>query len=168
MKTKLIYLLLPVICLIAIGCDKNNEETTQPQVEGSLINHSDCISFKTRPADADSNESCIEYTFDSTSNKLLLKHLNAGFNCAPGELSCEITFSNDTIFVEEFETWAIANCNCLFNLDIEINGIKAKRYYLKMIEPYIQGQETLEFYIDLKQTSSGEYCVERYKYPWGI
>jgi hypothetical protein len=53
-------------------------------------------------------------------------------------------------------------------MDIEITGIKAGEYFVKFIEPYCGDQKKLEFLIDLHQNSSGEYCVERDQYPWGI
>jgi hypothetical protein len=42
------------------------------------------------------------------------------------------------------------------------------QYTIKFIEPYASEQLPLLFGIDLKENSSGEYCVVREGYPWGM
>jgi hypothetical protein len=55
----------------------------------------------------------------------------------------------------------------LFDLDIEVNGIESKEYFVKIIEPYSGEQDKLYFGIDLGANINGSYCVTRNSYPWG-
>lgn len=168
MKSKLMLLLLPLFFLVLTGCQKTEEESKQQSVDGKVINYTDCKDFQAKSVKTESNESCVEYTFSAVDNKLILKHINSGFNCCPGDLYCNITFKNDTLEIEEFESSALCYCNCLFDIDIEVTDIEAGQYFVRFIEPYCGDQEKLEFIIDLQQNPNGEYCVERNQYPWGI
>jgi hypothetical protein len=112
--------------------------------------------------------SVVEYTFNPVRNLLTLKHINAGFNCCPDSIYCTITVRGNTILIEEFEKAALCHCNCLYDLEIEINGVEAKKYDLKFIEPYIGDQEEIVFEIDLGKAMNGSYEVNRKQYPWGM
>jgi len=168
MKTKLASKILFFSLLIIVACTKTSEDDTV--VSGKITKHTGCKMFDQASAttDTSANQSCIEYNYTLTEEKVNLKHINAGFNCCPGELHCSVTLSNDTITIEESESHANCDCNCLFDLDIEVSGIEAGEYFVKFIEPYCGDQQKLEFSIDLSQSSNGIYCVERNQYPWGI
>ncbi|MFA5420089.1 MAG: hypothetical protein WC341_16675, partial [Bacteroidales bacterium] len=60
----------------------------------------------------------------------------------------------------------LCKCNCLYDLDIEINGIDAKIYQVEFIEPYSDEQEKIIFELDLTMEKEGSYCVTRKQYPW--
>lgn len=79
----------------------------------------------------------------------------------------ETTVKGDTIIIEEYEKNGICDCNCLFDLDIELQGVIAGKYQIKFIEPYAIGQQEILFEVDLTTNESGGYCVTRKKYPWG-
>jgi len=113
------------------------------------------------------SQSCIEYSFDQSTKKLLIKHLNAGFNCCPESLWCTVTYRNDSIVIQEFEKHMGCKCNCLYDLDIEIEGVESGKYQLRMIEPYVGNQEKLSFELDLRTQIQGAFCVARKQYPWG-
>ena len=153
------------------SCNKTStKKEERPDIIGKVTNQTGCAD-RVKTSDnliADSNQSCIIYTFNAENEKLSILHENAGFNCCPGEINCRISFSNDTIVVEELEEYPMCDCNCLFNLEIEINGVLPSKYYLKFIEPYAGDQLKLEFEIDLLNHPSAEYCVERNMYPWGL
>lgn len=172
MKTKLTTILSIFISIIIVySCSKNStEQEEQPEVTGQVLSRSECNSHikTTLNSDADSNQSCIAYSYDAVNKRLNIIHENAGFNCCPGEVSCAISYVNDTITIEEIPELAMCGCECLFDLEIQVNGVLEKTYYLKFIEPYVGDQEKLEFMVNLQQQSSGEYCVVRYQYPWGI
>jgi len=171
MKTRLTTVLTFFILIFLFSsCTKNSSEQEQSEVTGKILNRSECKShFNAMTASgADSNQSCIVYTYDTKNKRLNITHENAGFNCCPGEVTCTISFSNDTITFEEIPEYAICNCDCLFDLEIEVNGILGKTYFLNFIEPYAGDQEKLQFTIDLRQQPSGKHCVERNEYPWGI
>lgn len=172
MKSKLTTILtLFILVILTYSCEKNsNESEDQPEINGKVLSRSECKSqFKDlSTSDADSNQSCIAYNNDAENKRLSIIHENAGFNCCPGEVTCGISFSNDTITIEEIPQSAMCNCDCLFDLEIEVNGVLGKAYFLKFVEPYVGDQEKLEFMIDLQQIPTGQYCVERNQYPWGI
>jgi hypothetical protein len=157
------------IGVFVLGCEK--EENIPAEISGQLISNTQCKDFFKSASEGITTPdslSCIEYTFNQTDSTLTLKHINAGFNCCPELLSCEVTASGDTLIIEEFEKSALCDCNCLYDLDIVINGVLDKQYKIKMVEPYARDQEELFLEIDLSVEVSGSFCVLRKRYPWGI
>ena len=169
MKTttyKIIF--IGVLIFLSYSCEEN--KINNNDITGKLIRNTDCKTFKSASIGSEVSDtlSCINYTFDTSVNKLILKHVNAGFNCCPESLYCAVSLSNDTIIIQEFEKESLCDCNCLYDLDIELNGVQAKRYYIKIIEPYAIGQEELDFELDLEHSNEGSHCVTRKHYPWGF
>jgi hypothetical protein len=159
------------IGLIVISCEKENAKNKQLNLTGQLISNSTCKNgLKSTSATniTPDSLSCIDYSFDNLSNKLIIKHINAGFNCCPDSLYCNISLKNDTIVIQEFEAAALCDCNCLYDLDIEINGVDSKKYQIKLIEPYLSEQSEIIFEIDLTKNMNGSFCVTRKQYPWGM
>lgn len=70
--------------------------------------------------------------------------------------------------IQEYEKVADCKCECLYDLEIEVNGVDFKKYQIKFIEPYALEQDKLDFEVDLTKDSNGTYCVTRKQYPWGI
>lgn len=154
--------------IIGWACSGTHEQGSVP--EGRLISYSSCKSAaKSTGADIDQNDtiSCIQYQYDETTKLLSLQHINAGFNCCPGELTCTVTLLGDTIMVVESESVKGCKCDCLYDLDIEISGIEPQSYFLKIEEPYCGSQQEIGFKLDLPEIRSGNYCVSRTSYPWG-
>jgi hypothetical protein len=171
MKARMKLLLSAFVATTLIfSCNHENETNLPSDVNGQLVSHSECKDNKSGSGTAAISDSlsCVEYTFDPANNKLLLKHINAGFNCCPGNLTCNVTISNDTILIQENEEFAQCFCNCLYDLDIEITGIENQMYHLRFFEPYSGNQEPLNFSIDIESITSGSYCVTRTNYPWGF
>lgn len=168
---KVIYSILVcyLIMTISISCEKNNESNTVNNLvfSGQLTNNSQCKRELKSTANTPDSLSCVEYTFDKTINKLTIKHINAGFNCCPGDLYVITSLNADTIIIQEHATQAICNCDCLYDLDIELTGVEAKKYLVKFIEPYAIDQQEILFKIDLMNNIEGEFCVIRRLYPWG-
>lgn len=167
MRLTKILLILAITFYTFSACQKTN---TEDVINGKVLNQGDCKDFKIMRSTLEVADtlSCIVYNFLPSESKLLLTHQNTGFNCCPGELTCTISQNNDTIFIQEFEELAACDCNCLFDIHIEISGIETKVYYLKFIEPYCGDQEKLQFEINLSENTEGVHCVSRYDYPWGI
>ena len=175
MKQKIIpFAIAVVLATIFFGCKEDTIQSRNDkqilQFEGRLTNHTDCKTFQRAGLVVNSTDSssCIEYSFDAGNHKLMLKHINAGFNCCPESLYCLVTLRSDTIVIDEHEKLQGCHCNCLFDLDIEINGIEPGKYYIKMIEPYCGDQEKLYFEVDFAVRPAGSYCVKRTGYPWGF
>lgn len=166
MKSFFFGLFVLFFLMMISGCDKEN---TTSGISGSITGSSDCKSIKTLGLnDIADTLSCVDYLYDSTSHELSVIHINSGFNCCPGKLSCEITTNQDTIFVREYEKKAACDCDCLYDLFISINGVEPGVYVMKFIEPYADAAEELIFTVDLTAEISGSYCVVRKNYPWGI
>lgn len=135
---------------------------------GSLVGSSGCKTFQEvlSPDSAPADQDCVEYSYDGVGT-LLLKHWNAGFNCCP-EMATNVSIEDNVITIEEIEIAGYCDCLCLFDLDYEIVQLPPGEYTVTVIEPYVhEGQEILEFSIDLVSSPSGIHCVYRDFYPWG-
>ena len=174
MKTLNRLLLLLFGITFLAGCNEKKgipgEETLPGDITGRLVASSECKMGKLADELMNTPDtlSCIEFTYFSAEKKLDIRHINTGFNCCPGELSASISVSGDTIIIEESEEEAMCNCNCLFDLDLEINGVEIRSYWLKFVEPYAVDETSLVFEIDLTEETSGDHCVIRRLYPWGV
>jgi len=166
--TRYSALIITGLLFLISGCEKNTENNRELPV-GQLKSHSDCKLFKTAGSEADIPDtiSCVSYVFDASADQLSLTHVNAGFNCCPDSLYCNILVNNDTIIIQEFEKSALCRCNCLYDLEIEISGLEIKKYLVRFIEPYSGEQEKIIFEVDLTLKNAGSYCVTRTQYPWG-
>ena len=148
------------------GCENENP-AGEGQLSGKVVKSSDCKDNLKSAGDPD-NLSCVDYEFDQQNNLLKMEHINAGFNCCPEKLYCEVWLSNDTIYIQEFEKSALCDCNCLYDLNIEIKGVEPQKYQVRFIEPYAGKQNKLIFEIDLNREKTGKVCVKRNGYPWGM
>lgn len=159
-----------VLTLLTFGCDEEKSGNGFLILSGKLVSHSDCknMKFSEILSDVPDTLSCVECNFDASGNKLYLKHINAGFNCCPESLYCNVSLDNDTIVVREFEQTQGCHCDCLYDLEIEVNGVERKRYYIKFVEPYAPEGSRIGFEIDLAKSVSGSYCIIRKTYPWGM
>ena len=138
----------------------------EPEPSGSMTGQTGCKSFEKAAPETPSDQDCIEYEYDGTGT-LLLKHVNAGFNCCP-VMNNNIFIEGDTIIVMEVETEGLCDCICLFDLDYEVINLPPGIYMIKVIEPYLwEGDDPLEFEINLTEAVSGSFCVNRTYGPWG-
>jgi len=154
-------LLIIFIIITTFACD--NRISTE---DGALITHSLCKNEKS--IISDTNETCVEYSYDAESKILNLKHINTAFNCCPDRLYCDISVKNDTIFVEEFERKQGCDCLCLYDMEAEVYNIESKKYIIKYIEEYIGNYDELIFEVNIALSDTGSYCSERNNYPWGM
>lgn len=161
---KRIKLLLGIGLLLGvlfISCKKENP-----------ISHSNCknfnLKFTTESNNYGSDTTCVSYTYNLQDKEFIIKHINTGFNCCPGEIYCDIDIKNDTIFLTESEEKAECDCNCLYDIDINVSEVEKQKYHISIYEPYCKNQEKILFEIDLTQNETGVFCVQRTQYPWGI
>jgi hypothetical protein len=113
------------------------------------------------------DQDCMEYQYDGQS-LLLLKHVNAGFNCCP-EIAADISIEDNLITIEEIELSGDCDCICLFDMDYEIRDLPPGEYTITVVEPYVpEGEQVLEFTVDLVSSPAGSFCVYRDYYPWGV
>lgn len=172
MKTaKIGYFFLALSLVIAVSCKQN--ESIIPQPEASLVSYQGCKSFtQGRIASTqfslfhDQSQDCVEYQYYGD-GVLEIQHINAGFNCCPGEIVAAIDISDNVILIEESETESGCYCLCLFDVNYRIEGLRPGKYTIKIIEPYTNDQDPkLEFTLDLSRSTSGTYCVSRNHDPW--
>ena len=152
--------------LFIVSCEIDNEKI---ELSGEVLRQSECKIDATSRENSDysKEKSFISYSYNTTTNKLLIKHINTSFNCCPGTISCTISMEGNIITITEEAEKAACSCMCLYDVEIEIEDIELKTYTIKMLEPYIGDQEKIAFTINLSSETEGEYSVERSFYPWG-
>ncbi len=158
-------LLLTLLGSLLHSCDKKEETTC---LSGEVISYSDCKSKALGVDDTPDTLSCVNYTYDAANQTLSVTHINAGFNCCPGTLSCTVVKDGSALVIQEEETYAQCDCNCLFDLEIEIEGLAPGSYTLSFEEPYAADLTALVLELDLNEEASGSSCVVRKAYPWGM
>jgi hypothetical protein len=163
---RIMYFVLTALFLMVLvtSC-----ETTQEMViSGSLVSHSDCKSgLRVSELTTSDTITRVDYSYDATNKKLSLTHVNAGFNCCPDSLWCNIYTGVNSIIIKESEKESLCNCNCLYDLSIEINGVEKGKYELRFIEPYVpENVQQLYFDVDLEKKPSGSFSIVRNYYPW--
>ena len=167
MKTGYIQILFLLIIIIAVSCDKINDDSSD--ITAKLISHTGCKNdLKSAAVNTPDTLSCVKYIYDFTSGTLKLTHINAGFNCCPGKLTCTAVMHSDTIVISEYEEKADCRCNCLYDLEIEITEVNPQKYVICFVEPYAPDEEDLIFDVDLNKSPEGSFCVVRTNYPWGM
>jgi hypothetical protein len=110
---------------------------------------------------------CVQYQYDGQGT-LTLKHVNAGFNCCPGDITAQIDITGNVITVVELENQTGCHCLCLYDLDYEVTNLTPGQYTVRFVEPYANAGD-VQLAIDVTLTSvagSGENCVDRNYYPW--
>jgi len=159
MMNTIIKISLVLLIVSLFACD--NSISTK---DGKLISHTLCKNEK--ESTYDKNETCIEYSYNSESKTLNIKHINTAFNCCPDALFAEVTIDVNTITIEEIERKQECSCICLYDIDVEVYNVEEQTFIIKFIEPYIGNQNSLYFEINLNENKSGTYCIERTYYPW--
>ena len=168
-ERRVIYLLVVCFFILINGCKKSIiEEDINPLV--SLVYRTECKMFVMNTSSNDTfvpmkHDDCVEYVYDN--GVLNLYHVNAGFNCCPGEILFDVGVNGREITIMEQEKEAGCYCLCLFDLTYEIKNLKPGIYTIIIDEPYVnESDDKLEFTINLQTSPSGSYCVERKSYPW--
>ena len=164
MKRIAFFLLSAALTGILIcTCERENQS-----MKASVLSNSQCKSTKSGEVTADTPDtlSCVSYVYDVNNKKLVLNHINAAFNCCPGRFSCSASVSGDTLIVIEEEENPLCNCDCLYDLEMEVTQVEAKEYIVKFVEPYATYEKKLIFGVDLAVNPEGSFCVVRRYYPW--
>jgi len=169
MKKTTLYILISFLLIIS-SCESLKYPVTGKITDTSECKSSEAFNVKGLVLRASTPDtlSCVEYSYDEDTETLTLLHINAGFNCCPGKISCKISTSNDTILIEEKEEQSICDCDCLYDLTITLENVLTGEYIIKFIEPYSHDMKELIFNVDFTKLSVGEFCVTRKSYPWGI
>jgi hypothetical protein len=140
---------------------------------GRVVDFTGCKLFTGgRSTEFVSNDTtCIEYTYDGEGTAQL-KHVNAGFNCCPGQIVADISVEDNIITIVEneiYDSLGPCYCLCLFDVDMEILYLPPGEYTVRVEELYLDPlDDPLEFVVDLSAATAGSYCVYRHSYPWGF
>jgi hypothetical protein len=161
---------IPLLSVLIIGLSVLRCENEDQNVSAKITNDPECKSSKSAGlvSNIPDTLSCVYYSYQQPEEKLVLKHVNAGFNCCPGKLSCMARISGDTILLKESEESYLCDCDCLFDLEIEVTGISAGQYIVKFSEPYCGTQKKILFEVNFMEEPEGSFCVIRKLYPWGM
>ncbi len=171
--TVLIVVLFALI-VAAAGC--RDDRTLDPAGSGgpsvSLISFTGCKTGAALPAGEEDppDSSCVAYRYDRDGN-LFFEHIDAGFNCCQDRIYASISIDGKAITVTEAEDpeGGLCDCLCLFDLCFVAKNIEPGLWTIRFSEPYLgEGDEAIEFTVDLLLATEGEYCVPRKSYPWGM
>ena len=158
----------------AAGC--RDDQTLGPAgsgiPSGSLLSLTGCKTSAAPPLDENdsSDSSCVAYRYDGNGN-LHFEHIDAGFNCCQDRIYASISIDGKAITVTEAEDpeGGLCDCLCLFDLCFVVNNLEPGTWTIRFSEPYLgEGDEAIEFTVDLLLATEGEYCVPRKSYPWGL
>jgi len=154
-----IAIFLLVIIGLVSGC--SDERTTEPgQIAWEVVPGAGCKTGEVVNPGSD----CIEYVFSD--GVLSITHINAGFNCCT-DVGGDIEIEDNVITITEKESGDYCFCLCLYDVDYEIEGLQAAEYTIVIEELCLDdGDELMEFTVDLISSPSGTHCIERDHYPW--
>lgn len=88
---------------------------------------------------------------------LSLSHVNAAFNCEPGELKTQATIEENVIKLLETEEHPGANCICPYDLYCEVGPLNDGNYTIIIYNGSYENGERARFSITYKNNLSGKY-----------
>jgi hypothetical protein len=149
-----------------ISCDKNE----QLPISVGKVERSECKSGLKSVISEPTPDTlcCVNYSYYPSEKQLIINHINAGFNCCPGEISCLVKLNGDTLIIEESESAPQCDCDCLFDLNYKIDNVVNTISQIIITEPYCNDNERIEFKVSLKENKDGCWCTTRKSYPWGM
>lgn len=157
-----------VLVFVVSSCDNPEENTPENnELKGTVLSLGSCKAGK----DGDPNErmqGCLVYDYNPETQILLLTHINAAFNCCPEQVNVQFSFFGDTITLTESEVEPMCDCNCRYDLQLQIENLASNFWYLRVYEPLLNydTNDTLMGYMNLEANPSGSFCVLRSGYPW--
>lgn len=132
--------------LLLTCCEK---ETSRKVPSVGKITYGDC-----KPVTKKSGESeYLEYKTVDT-DYLQINHINAWFNCEPGEIFVTAELINGAIVIDAYEDPALANCICPYDLSYRIGPLKYGRYIIRIL------RGDIKFSINFKSSTNGFFIIE--------
>lgn len=143
------YLIGIIFFFLVTCCEK---ETSHKMLSVGQITYGDC-----KPATKKSRDSeYIEYkTVDV--DYLQINHVNAWFNCEPGNIFVSAELINNTIAVDEYEETALANCICPYDFSYQIGPLNYGKYVFRILRG---GCIYAEFTINFNSSTNGVFLIE--------
>jgi hypothetical protein len=159
-KKMLSFLSIILVMVFMFTSCKESSIASEIVASGIIVNFEGCKEFNTSPGvlayQIEKNKECIEYEYNSR-NTLYIKHINAGFNCCPGEIVADIDIENNEIIIIEKETNPSCYCQCLFDVNYKFIYIAPDVYTIKIIGPCHQ-QILQEYFVLTGLYIHGETC----------
>ena len=121
MKTKFLFI---VLFIVAISTSCENNEFPDDQFSIKEIEYGTC-----KPTTKSTIE---EYMLLSVNDNYFLKveHINAMFNCSPGQIIVIATVERNEIIINEYETEGNMFCICPYDLNYVIGPLRYDTYNL--------------------------------------
>ena len=173
MKTRFLLLAAIFVLVLPAGCSEEKPSEPEQQLEedpiAALVQYQGCKTDKDvgKYPEVAPDQDCVEYSYNPDQETLQLNHINAGFNCCPGEITADISINGDTISIVENESEYGCKCLCLFDLAYRIEDLAPGIYTISITELYLEeGDQPVEFTVDLENQQSGKECFDRDHYPW--
>jgi len=140
MKAKIIY---PIFLLLIVALTSCKKEFPNDTLSIKDLSVSDC---KTKGGSSKGIDP--EYITLKTVDDyyLLVNHINAMFNCEPGQITVTIEISSNEISMEEDESSSLADCICPYDIDFKLGPLQYGTYILKFKRGGLTFKEyTLDF-----------------------
>jgi len=140
MKAKIIY---PIFLLLIVALTSCKKEFPNDPLSIKDLSVSDC---KTKGGSSKGIDP--EYITLKTVDDyyLLVNHINAMFNCEPGQITVTIEISSNEISMEEDESSSLADCICPYDIDYKLGPLQYGTYILKFKRGGLTFKEyTLDF-----------------------
>ncbi len=155
------------LILLLNACEKDDPSGPILDPGGILVGISDCKQFaRLEGSTIGPDRDCVEYSF-TDDNVLILRHVNAAFNCCPGTISAGAAIRGDTLTITERESARACHCTCLYDLEYRIPGMRPGTYTVVILEPYTNdGDQPIDFTADMKTYPNGRFSTPRDHYPW--
>ena len=150
MKPKHLTIVM-IFLTTCLSCDKSEFPSQDFSVDE--INYGDCKPITKSVLD--------EYLELTTINDyyLAISHINAMFNCAPGQIIVDATLEDNIISINEYSTENSANCICPYDLSFSIGPLQYETYILSVKHNYeilnveIDFNKNTDLRIDIKKTN---------------
>jgi len=158
-------LLFACMIIVFLGCCSPYEKQETSSDIFVHLTYGDCKEFSAEQSVAVAHQDCVEVF--AGLNEVRIKHVNAAFNCCPGTINAYVRLENQVILVHESETEAGCDCQCLYDLNYSLQGLKPGTYSLVVVGPYTQDNDrNLECEINLPQDTTAHNCLDRHYSPW--
>lgn len=168
--TSLVFAALSILIPL-IGCNDTMTVVKKDdfKVVAKLTDFSSCKPL-TPPLDSLScalSEEGLNYHYDGKGH-LILKHVNAGYNCCGQPLSADIVITDGAILIKESESAEqVCRCLCLYDLEYEFTNLPEGNYQVEFNGLYLKNDETgLKTSISAVGVTTGSFCLKRDHYPW--
>jgi len=164
------FLTLSVVSLammLAVGCsndDAGSEEQSPIEQQGEPKNYSvsGCKSRSATRTDSPFGEESVEYQNSEKVGYLRISHINALFNCEPGQILTDVSFQDGLFVVVEKEEQSMANCICPYDLAYDIGPLSdGKEYTVSIRRERTEGSEVVKFNFTYSPNVRGQISIRK-------